>query len=176
MKCKKCGKEYPSKYYFATPTLCNDCFQKIEAVSTSKDKKYCPECKNPMIEKRALGITIDECSNCKGIWFDSGELEAYRLAKGEKKEAAETTLSRFEPLTDYHNLTCPICASNSLQHGGADDLQINRCSQCSGIYVSEKEVLKISQKRKFKMLDGDSDGKAWIGASVLEFIWEFVDW
>lgn len=29
MKCEKCGNEYPSQYYFATPTICNDCFQKL---------------------------------------------------------------------------------------------------------------------------------------------------
>ena len=27
MKCKKCGKEYPSKYYFKTDTVCVECFE-----------------------------------------------------------------------------------------------------------------------------------------------------
>jgi uncharacterized protein YbjQ (UPF0145 family) len=26
MKCEKCGKEYPSKYYFKTETVCNQCY------------------------------------------------------------------------------------------------------------------------------------------------------
>lgn len=176
MKCEKCGKEYPSKFYFATPTLCTDCFQKMTAVSISKEEKSCPECKSSMLEKRDLGITIDECTHCRGIWFDPGELEAYRLAKGEKQEASKTTLSRFKALSNYHYLMCPICASATLQCGSADDLQIARCTQCTGIYVGKKEVIKIAKSRKFKMLDGDGEGKAWIGASVLELIWEFVDW
>jgi len=29
MKCEKCGNEYPSQYYFATPTICNDCFNNL---------------------------------------------------------------------------------------------------------------------------------------------------
>ena len=29
MKCEKCGNEYSSQYYFATPTICNDCFRKM---------------------------------------------------------------------------------------------------------------------------------------------------
>lgn len=29
MKCQKCGNEYPSQYYFATPTICTDCFRKM---------------------------------------------------------------------------------------------------------------------------------------------------
>jgi uncharacterized RDD family membrane protein YckC len=29
MKCEKCNNEYPSQYYFTTPTVCNDCFNKL---------------------------------------------------------------------------------------------------------------------------------------------------
>jgi uncharacterized RDD family membrane protein YckC len=29
MKCERCGNEYPSSYYFATPTICKDCFSKL---------------------------------------------------------------------------------------------------------------------------------------------------
>lgn len=29
MKCEKCGNDYPSKYYFKTPTICNECFDKL---------------------------------------------------------------------------------------------------------------------------------------------------
>ncbi|MBI5325925.1 MAG: RDD family protein [Ignavibacteriae bacterium] len=29
MKCEKCGNEYLSQSYFATPTICNDCFNKL---------------------------------------------------------------------------------------------------------------------------------------------------
>lgn len=29
MKCEKCGNEYNSQYYFATPSICKDCFSKL---------------------------------------------------------------------------------------------------------------------------------------------------
>ncbi|MDQ1265531.1 MAG: hypothetical protein QG635_682, partial [Bacteroidota bacterium] len=29
MKCEKCNNEYPSQYYFATPTICKECFAKL---------------------------------------------------------------------------------------------------------------------------------------------------
>ncbi len=29
MKCEKCGNEYNSQYYFATPTICKECFDKM---------------------------------------------------------------------------------------------------------------------------------------------------
>jgi uncharacterized RDD family membrane protein YckC len=30
MKCKKCGNEYPSQYYFATQDICQTCFEKLD--------------------------------------------------------------------------------------------------------------------------------------------------
>lgn len=29
MKCKKCSNDFPSRYYFSTPQICNDCFKKL---------------------------------------------------------------------------------------------------------------------------------------------------
>jgi uncharacterized RDD family membrane protein YckC len=29
MKCETCGNEYPTQYYFSTPTVCSECFSKI---------------------------------------------------------------------------------------------------------------------------------------------------
>ena len=31
MKCEKCGKDYPSEYYFKTDTACIECFSKLGA-------------------------------------------------------------------------------------------------------------------------------------------------
>lgn len=31
MKCKKCGNEYDSNYYFSAPEVCNDCFKQLSA-------------------------------------------------------------------------------------------------------------------------------------------------
>ena len=74
MKCERCNKNYPSKYYFSTPALCKECFQSIQLESKEHKAMDCPECKNKLIEKRDYGITIDESEKCKGIWFDVGEL------------------------------------------------------------------------------------------------------
>ena len=29
MKCEMCGNEYPTQYYFSTPTICSECFAKL---------------------------------------------------------------------------------------------------------------------------------------------------
>jgi hypothetical protein len=36
----------------------------------------CPKCNGKLIERTFRDVVIDECSGCKGIWLDKGELEA----------------------------------------------------------------------------------------------------
>lgn len=42
-----------------------------------KDLHYmrCPKCGMGLIEINYKNIKVDECSECKGIWLDAGELE-----------------------------------------------------------------------------------------------------
>lgn len=43
----------------------------------------CPKCGMELIEIDYKGIKVDKCSECEGIWLDSGELEAVsKLEKG----------------------------------------------------------------------------------------------
>lgn len=41
----------------------------------------CPKCKSTMRSYERSGVTVDQCSNCQGIFLDRGELE--RLAQAE---------------------------------------------------------------------------------------------
>jgi len=36
MKCEACGQEQPSKYYFRTRALCNECFEKLAPADQKK--------------------------------------------------------------------------------------------------------------------------------------------
>jgi len=36
----------------------------------------CPKCGMELIEVDYKGIKVDKCSECEGVWLDSGELEA----------------------------------------------------------------------------------------------------
>ena len=38
----------------------------------------CPKCKHGMDEVTYGNLTIDRCTECQGIWFDSGEAEALK--------------------------------------------------------------------------------------------------
>ena len=54
--------------------------RKVTAENRRKLKELhhmrCPKCGMELIEVAYKGIKTDECSECKGIWLDAGELEA----------------------------------------------------------------------------------------------------
>jgi len=35
----------------------------------------CPKCSGEMVEVELAGIKVDQCGDCRGIYFDHGELE-----------------------------------------------------------------------------------------------------
>ena len=35
----------------------------------------CPQCKEQMKQSTVDEITVDECARCRGMWFDSGDLD-----------------------------------------------------------------------------------------------------
>lgn len=48
----------------------------------------CPKCGMELIEINYNGIKVDECSECEGVWLDSGELESV-------SKFDETVLNKF---------------------------------------------------------------------------------
>jgi Zn-finger nucleic acid-binding protein len=34
----------------------------------------CPRCDSPLREQERSGVTVDFCTNCRGVWLDAGEL------------------------------------------------------------------------------------------------------
>lgn len=53
----------------------------------------CPKCGMELIEIEYKGVKIDECSECRGIWLDAGELSGVsKLEKG----ALDKLFSIFE--------------------------------------------------------------------------------
>jgi len=52
------------------------CCQKKDEREHEKDNIIdCPRCHRPMIKKSSMGVTIDKCERCNGIWLDRGEIE-----------------------------------------------------------------------------------------------------
>jgi uncharacterized protein len=55
----------------------------------------CPKCESPMRSYERNGVTIDQCTGCRGVFLDRGELE--RLVDAEGSYYEERGYERREP-------------------------------------------------------------------------------
>jgi Zn-finger nucleic acid-binding protein len=62
----------------------------------------CPKCESPMRSYERSGITIDQCTGCRGVFLDRGELE--RLVDAEGSFYEERGASREEPVRHEHDV------------------------------------------------------------------------
>ena len=46
----------------------------------------CPKCGHDMKEEDLMGVKVDRCSHCEGIYFDAGELDLVMLKKEEDRK------------------------------------------------------------------------------------------
>lgn len=55
----------------------------IDSVPIAEHRRIvlCPEDGTAMDPKDIMGLTIDHCRECEGIWLDSGEIAALKLAE-----------------------------------------------------------------------------------------------
>jgi Zn-finger nucleic acid-binding protein len=58
----------------------------------------CPKCESPMRTYERSGVTVDQCSGCRGVFLDRGELE--RLVDAEGSFYEERGSSREEPVRE----------------------------------------------------------------------------
>ena len=54
--------------------------QQAAAANAEKALK-CPRCGSPLAEREFQTVKLDACTQCKGVWFDAGELEMVMLLK-----------------------------------------------------------------------------------------------
>jgi hypothetical protein len=47
----------------------------LQQRAPSTDILTCPRCRGEMVEFMHLGVTLDRCNDCAGLFFDSGELQ-----------------------------------------------------------------------------------------------------
>lgn len=104
----------------------------------------CPNCHQTMETKSIGDVTIDECRQCRGMWFDAGEIDAVKdqLAPPEL-HWAEFELWRkqanFEVAKDP--LACPRCADAALTTitDKETDTVVRFCPGCKGAWMTTED-------------------------------------
>lgn len=102
---------------------------------------HCPACDAPMIVVERQQIEVDYCLNCKGIWFDAGELALLSQALGTPVElpdiaALPAVSSQEKPRK------CPRCTAkmDKIALGGVREIIIDRCPRGHGLWFDWGEL------------------------------------
>ncbi|MFO7899292.1 MAG: zf-TFIIB domain-containing protein [Planctomycetota bacterium] len=114
----------------------------------------CPRDGTELSKVEVLGLELDKCHHCDGIWFDRGELERIRDAG---VEGVEEVLERKygDPATEKGEvegyMRCPRCGDARLQrqhYTYANPVKIDRCERCHGVWVDDTELDAIVGEKK----------------------------
>ncbi len=120
-------------------------------------KMNCPECNTVKLSEKSYRsgrLILDRCESCKGIWFDSGELEQVLRKHAEKS---------FDfPKLAYENKSrpCPKCNQALFEfcYPGTT-VFIDMCKSCRGIWLDDNEWKEISLARLGKVTPAREPGK-----------------
>ena len=131
----------------------------------------CPVCKSGMIVVEYHNIELDYCADCKGVWFDSGELEL--MLKTYQMEAIEPFLENITDSPDAVSAEkkrkCPICSRKMKKKtmGEQPELLIDMCGEGHGLWFDGGEIAQL-----IKQLVGETKTIKKSGNEVISFLEE----
>ncbi len=92
----------------------------------------CPACHTTLVVVERHGIEVDWCLECRGLWFDEGELELLGEQTGHMPNIAELGQKPGDEV-EKGPRRCPRCRHKmdrlSIANEGAANVQIDRCSE-----------------------------------------------
>jgi len=107
----------------------------------------CPVCKYAMVVVEYHNIELDYCTSCKGVWFDSGELELLLKSQGleETKALFDGILNSQEAVSSEKERKCPICGHKmkKTKTGGQPGILVDVCRDRHGLWFDGGEVAQL---------------------------------
>ena len=117
----------------------------------------CPKCGSPLTTQTYLGIEVDQCTSCKGMWLDLEELdqledEAYAV------DNLKGSLVYSSHKTDH---PCPHCGSplTEFEYRGTN-LKLDYCENQHGFWLDFGEAERVLQIMKEREKDMARKSKA----------------
>jgi Zn-finger nucleic acid-binding protein len=135
----------------------------------------CPVCRYDMIVVEYHNIELDYCNHCKGVWFDSGELEL--LFKSHDMEEAKVFLDGIlnsrEAVSSEKKRKCPICGHKMKKTatGKQLDILIDICRDEHGLWFDGGEVIQLLRHH----LAGEQSPKHDSREQVISFLEEVFE-
>jgi Zn-finger nucleic acid-binding protein len=110
----------------------------------------CPVCKYDMIVVEYHNIELDYCNSCKGVWFDSGELELLLKSQGleEPKAFFDVIFNSQEAASSEKKRNCPLCGRKMKKTaiGGQPEILIDVCRDKHGLWFDGGEVAQLIRR------------------------------
>lgn len=107
----------------------------------------CPVCKYAMVVVEYHSVELDYCTSCKGVWFDSGELELSLKSQGleETKALFDGILNSQEAVSSEKERKCPICGHKmkKAKTGGQPGILVDVCRDRHGLWFDGGEVAQL---------------------------------
>ena len=107
----------------------------------------CPTCKSDMVVIEYHDIELDYCTNCRGVWFDSGELAL--LLNSMDIEHQHLLLHDIVNIPDAKSAEdkrkCPICNRKMKKTaiGQQPEIIIDVCDQEDGLWFDGGEIHQL---------------------------------
>ena len=110
----------------------------------------CPVCKYDMIVVEYRSIELDYCNSCKGVWFDTGELELLLKSQvlEEPKAFLDGIINSQEAISPEKKRDCPICGHKMKKTviGEQPKTLIDICRNGHGLWFDGGEVAQLIRR------------------------------
>jgi Zn-finger nucleic acid-binding protein len=124
----------------------------------------CPRCHDVELKvTNHLGIEVDQCPKCKGMWLDHHEMDELedRVFNEDHRKGTMEYSKRGS------DISCPKCQGLMTTFNyRAYDLPIDFCDAEHGFWLDEgeeKRVLEVMQSRKKDLVRSETAEGQWVG-------------
>jgi Zn-finger nucleic acid-binding protein len=120
-------------------------------VLQGKPATLCPRCDTQMAGKTRLGVRMDTCFGCGGIWLDWGELPSLIRRAPEEIRELEAEIPRAivgdSVQAQRATLVCPLCYLPMVrqQYAYNSGVQIDTCLGCKGVWLDAGELTNLAE-------------------------------
>lgn len=123
-------------------------------------KLICPACKGELMPQKCevTSLEIDCCFECRGLWFDRGELRRFFTSPKlyQKFRLPQVDFKAGKPAQAGARV-CPRCPDQTLSAITVQEVVVDECGGCRGIWLDSGEVCRLIDSHETKKLKGKSE-------------------
>jgi Zn-finger nucleic acid-binding protein len=108
----------------------------------------CPQCEKPMTKKSRRDVTIDACLQCRGFWFESGEIDDLK-DQLDSPQLRWTDFDLWRQKAEFEvahdSLQCPRCPDIALtiMTDKGTETSVRFCPRCKGSWMTAGDFAGI---------------------------------